>query len=282
MEQTVQVQTRCMPSRYNGVVLQSNGRWGAQIYEKSHRVGLGTFKDEEEAAKTCDIASLKFPGLDAITNNSRNKMKPYERDVIEALFLESHSKAEIVDMLRKHSYANELEIYKYKLYNGGAVGLDDGGKHYLDLRDTCSSWRELLFEKVATPSDVGRLNRMVIPKQHTEKHFQVHLCVGFGKGVLLKFEDEVGKVWRFGYCYWSRWIRFVKEKKLKVGDVVRFERSVGEDKKMFIYCRPRNLDISGIREMHSRVGDPLRTVQDHGAVRLFGVNISRKPVHCRE
>ncbi|KAM1218231.1 hypothetical protein EV1_045029 [Malus domestica] len=240
-------------------------RSSAQIYEKSHRVGLGTFNDEEEAAKTYNIASLKFRGLDAITNNSRNKMKPYERDVTEVLFLVSHSKAEIVDMLRKHSYANELEIYKYKLYNGGAVGLDDGGKrmkHYLDLRDMCSRGRELLFEKVATPSDVGRLNRMVIPKQHAEKHFQVHLSVGFGKGVLLKFEDE--------------------KKKLKVGDVVKFERSVGEDKKMFIYCRLRNLGMTGIREMHGRVGDPLRAVQDHGAVRLFGVNISWKPVHCRE
>ncbi|CAN6702194.1 unnamed protein product [Malus baccata var. baccata] len=87
-------------------------------------------------------------------------MKPYERDVTEALFLESHSKAEIVDMLRKHSYANELEIYKYKLYSGGAVGLDDGGK-----------------------------------------------LVGAS------------------YVLSKGWIRFVKEKKLKVGDVVRFERS---------------------------------------------------------
>ncbi|KAM1009960.1 hypothetical protein ACFX13_046208 [Malus domestica] len=272
-------------SSYKGVVPQSNGRWGAQIYEKSHRVWLGTFDDEEEAAKTYNIASLKFRGLDAITNFSPNQMTPYERDVTEALFLESHSKAEIVDMLRKHSYANELEMYKHKLYNGGALGLDAGGKRmkcHLDLMDTCSSERELLFEKVATPSDVGRLNRMVIPKQHAEKHFQVHLSVGFGKGVLLKFEDELGNVWRFGYCYWSSsqsyvlskgWIRFVKEKKLKAGDVVRFERSVGEDKKLFIDCRPRNVDVSGIREMHGRVGQPLGTAQDDGMVRLFGVNI---------
>ncbi|KAM1010002.1 hypothetical protein FF1_045377 [Malus domestica] len=76
----------------------------------------------------------------------------------------------------------------------------------------------------------------------------------------------IGVVVRASYVLSKGWIRFVKEKKLKVGDVVR----------------PRNLDISGIREMHGRVGDPLRTVQDHGVVRLFGVNISRKPVHCRE
>ncbi|CAN6574247.1 unnamed protein product [Malus baccata var. baccata] len=203
-----------------------------------HRVWLGTFDDEEEAAKTYNIASLKFRGLDAITNFSRNQMTPYERDVTEAFFLESHSKAEIVDMLRKHSYANELEMYKHKLY---------------------ISEREFLFEKVATPSDVGRLNCMVITKQHAEKHFQVQLSVGFGRGVLLKFEDEVGKVWRFGYCYWSSsqsyvlskgWIRFVNEKKLKAGDVVRLERSVGEDKKLFIDCRPRNVDVLTNPTMH--------------------------------
>ncbi|XP_068336400.1 AP2/ERF and B3 domain-containing transcription repressor RAV2-like [Pyrus communis] len=184
-----------MSCRSKGVVPQSHGRCGAQIYKKSHRVWLGTFDDEEEAALTYNNASLNFWGLDAITNFSRNQMTPYERDVTEALFLESHSKAEIVDMLRKHSYANELEMYKHKLYNGGALGLDAGGKRMNE--------RELLFEKVAPPSDVGRLNRMVIPKQHAEKHFQVHLSVGLGKGMLLKFEDEVGKVWRFGYCYWS-------------------------------------------------------------------------------
>ena len=68
----------------------------------------------------------------------------------------------------------------------------------------------------------------------------------------------IGVVVRASYVLSKGWIRFVKEKKLKVGDVVRFERSVGEDKKMFIYCRLRNLDMSGIREMHGRVGDPLR------------------------
>ncbi|KAF2612386.1 hypothetical protein F2Q70_00013824 [Brassica cretica] len=31
--------------------------------------------------------------------------------------------------------------------------------------------REVLFEKVATPSDVGKLNRLVVPKHHAENHF---------------------------------------------------------------------------------------------------------------
>ncbi|KAM2858974.1 hypothetical protein COP2_024451 [Malus domestica] len=277
-------------SRYKGVVPQPNGRWGAQIYEKHQRVWLGTFNEEEEAAKTYDIALLKFRGLDAITNFCQSQIKPYIEDGNEAIFLESHSKAEIVDMLRKHSYVNELEMYKHKLLNAGVRG---GGrkrsKCHVDPTDACYE-RELLFEKVATPSDVGRLNRMVIPKQQAEKHFQVHESVELCKGVLLNFEDEEGNVWRFRYCYWSSsqsyvltkgWTRFVKEKKLKAGDVLRFQRSVREDKKLFIECRPRNVDSLRFREIPAgRVAEPLAAVQDDGVVRLFGVNIMKTCNSC--
>ena len=31
--------------------------------------------------------------------------------------------------------------------------------------------KEALFEKPLTPSDVGKLNRLVIPKQHAERYF---------------------------------------------------------------------------------------------------------------
>ena len=30
-----------------------------------------------------------------------------------------------------------------------------------------------MFDKVVTPSDVGKLNRLVIPKQHAEKYFSL-------------------------------------------------------------------------------------------------------------
>ncbi|KAH0984308.1 hypothetical protein GBA52_011485 [Prunus armeniaca] len=273
-------------SRYKGVVPQPNGRWGAQIYEKHQRVWLGTFNAEEEAAKAYDIASIRFRGLETITNFNQNQLKPYMDGDNETLFLQSHSKAEIVDMLRKHSYTNELEMYKLKLFNAGD---DDAArkriKCHVNLMEGYDHQREWLFEKVATPSDVGRLNRMVIPKQHAEKHFPSHLSEELCKGVLLNFEDGEGKVWRLRYCYWSSsqsyvltkgWTRFVKEKKLKAGDVVRFERSRGEEKKMFIDCRRRNVEVSGLGEMASRVEveEPLSRVQeDDGVVRLFGVNI---------
>lgn len=92
--------------------------------------------------------------------------------------------------------------------------------------------REHLFEKLLTPSDVGKLNRLVIPKQHAERHFPLDAESG-EKGLLLNFEDEGGKSWRFRYSYWTSsqsyvltkgWSRYVKEKQLDAGDVVLFDK----------------------------------------------------------
>nr|QNI23773.1 AP2/ERF transcription factor [Camptotheca acuminata] len=109
--------------------------------------------------------------------------------------------------------------------------------------------KEPMFEKPLTPSDVGKLNRLVIPKQHAEKYFPLG---GGGdsveKGLLLSFEDEIGKCWRFRYSYWNSsqsyvltkgWSRFVKEKRLDAGDVVLFERHRLDGDRMFIGWRRR-------------------------------------------
>ncbi|PKA46580.1 B3 domain-containing protein [Apostasia shenzhenica] len=95
--------------------------------------------------------------------------------------------------------------------------------------------KEQMFEKVVTPSDVGKLNRLVIPKQHAEKFFPLDSSA-HEKGLLLCFEDRNGKPWRFRYSYWNSsqsyvmtkgWSRFVKEKRLDAGDTVSFGRGVG-------------------------------------------------------
>ncbi|KAG1331044.1 B3 domain-containing protein [Cocos nucifera] len=109
--------------------------------------------------------------------------------------------------------------------------------------------RELMFEKPLTPSDVGKLNRLVIPKQHAEKYFPFDGDSG-DKGLLLSFDDiESGKSWRFRYSYWTSsqsyvltkgWSRFVKEKQLDAGDVVLFERlRTGGHDRLYIGCRRR-------------------------------------------
>ncbi|KAL2324877.1 hypothetical protein Fmac_023935 [Flemingia macrophylla] len=140
--------------------------------------------------------------------------------------------------------------------------------------------REQLFEKTVTPSDVGKLNRLVIPKQHAEKHFPLR-CTA--KGVLLNFEDaEGGKVWRFRYSYWNSsqsyvltkgWSRFVKEKNLRAGDAVRFFKSTGPHRHLFIDCKPRSSadHAPGLFIPVPPLVEPVHMV------RLFGVNLLKLP-----
>ncbi|BAF09668.1 B3 domain-containing protein Os02g0683500 [Oryza sativa Japonica Group] len=97
--------------------------------------------------------------------------------------------------------------------------------------------KEHMFDKVVTPSDVGKLNRLVIPKQYAEKYFPLDAAAN-EKGLLLNFEDRAGKPWRFRYSYWNSsqsyvmtkgWSRFVKEKRLDAGDTVSFSRGIGDE-----------------------------------------------------
>ncbi|KAL1198423.1 AP2/ERF and B3 domain-containing transcription repressor TEM1 [Cardamine amara subsp. amara] len=274
LENGVETESRKLPSsKYKGVVPQPNGRWGAQIYEKHQRVWLGTFNEEEEAASSYDIAARRFRGRDAVTN-----FKSDHNDA-ELAFLDAHSKAEIVDMLRKHTYADELQQSKRKFANANGDGNGQRSGNW-NGNDAVLREREVLFEKAVTPSDVGKLNRLVIPKQHAEKHFPLPAMMKTTttattmnpspsptKGVLINLEDKTGKVWRFRYSYWNSsqsyvltkgWSRFVKEKNLKAGDVVCFERSTGPDQQLYIDWKVR----SGTEQK------PVQTM-----VRLFGVNI---------
>ncbi|CAL1394865.1 unnamed protein product [Linum trigynum] len=107
--------------------------------------------------------------------------------------------------------------------------------------------KEGMFEKPLTPSDVGKLNRLVIPKQHAERYFPL-AGEAVEKGLLLSFEDESGKCWRFRYSYWNSsqsyvltkgWSRYVKEKQLDAGDVVLFQRHRSDAHRLFIAWRRR-------------------------------------------
>ncbi|CAO2176412.1 unnamed protein product [Urochloa humidicola] len=94
--------------------------------------------------------------------------------------------------------------------------------------------REHMFDKVLTPSDVGKLNRLVVPKQHAERFFPP--AAGAAGGTQLSFEDRGGAPWRFRYSYWGSsqsyvmtkgWSRFVRAAWLAAGDTVSFSRAAG-------------------------------------------------------
>uniref|UniRef100_A0A0E0F0D4 TF-B3 domain-containing protein n=1 Tax=Oryza meridionalis TaxID=40149 RepID=A0A0E0F0D4_9ORYZ len=137
-----------------------------------------------------------------------------------------------------------------------------------DSERAAAAWavveKEHMFEKVVTPSDVGKLNRLVIPKQHAERYFPLDSAAagggggggGGGKGLVLSFEDRTGKAWRFRYSYWNSsqsyvmtkgWSRFVKEKRLGAGDTVSFGRGLGDAARgrLFIDFRRRRQDAGG-------------------------------------
>ncbi|CAA6667609.1 unnamed protein product [Spirodela intermedia] len=149
--------------------------------------------------------------------------------------------------------------------------------------------RELLFEKPLTPSDVGKLNRLVIPKQYAEKYFPLD----GDSGLLLSFEDELGKLWQFRYSYWTSsqsyvltkgWSRFIREKRLHAGDVVLFQRRrcyAGD--RIFIGWK-RRAGKRGHLEAHvaTRLGqayNPAATPSPPSRMlRLFGVNLRCGPI----
>ncbi|VAI10832.1 unnamed protein product [Triticum turgidum subsp. durum] len=135
--------------------------------------------------------------------------------------------------------------------------------------------KEHMFDKVVTPSDVGKLNRLVIPKQHAEKYFPLDTS-STDKGLLLSFEDRAGKPWRFRYSYWNSsqsyvmtkgWSRFVKEKRLDAGDTQQYHHQhpslvlESVPVRMSMAAAPAHPEPSAVATSGSK------------RVRLFGVNL---------
>ncbi|CAH9117830.1 unnamed protein product [Cuscuta europaea] len=134
----------------------------------------------------------------------------------------------------------------------------NGGDDEEQLSGSRAVPKDHLFEKPLTPSDVGKLNRLVIPKQNAEKYFPLtgkdSSTAAADKGLLLTFEDDSGKLWRFRYSYWNSsqsyvltkgWSRFVKEKRLDAGDVVLFLRHRLDGDRFFIGWRRRSGSAGG-------------------------------------
>ncbi|KAI3713902.1 hypothetical protein L1987_72489 [Smallanthus sonchifolius] len=93
----------------------------------------------------------------------------------------------------------------------------------------------VLFQKELTASDVGKSNRLVIPKKHALRYFKSEsevLAQGLTNDeVFLSLYDSQRKVRKFRYCYWKSsqtfvftkgWKKFVKDNELMPKDKIIF------------------------------------------------------------
>ncbi|KAK4741259.1 hypothetical protein SAY87_024847 [Trapa incisa] len=154
----------------------------------------------------------------------------------------------VPDFSMKNIEFTDLSMNLHRRHEKAEGGEEDGrdaGKSKSTNREVVFV-KEHMFDKVVTPSDVGKLNRLVIPKQHAEQFFPLDSSMSDKGGLLLSFEDCTGKSWQFRYSYWNSsqsyvmtkgWSRFVKEKKLNAGDIVSFQRGIGDKDRLFIDWR---------------------------------------------
>ncbi|KAL1563490.1 AP2/ERF and B3 domain-containing transcription factor-like isoform X1 [Salvia divinorum] len=225
------------PTRYKGVVFQKEGRWGAQIYANGHRVWLGTFNSEKGAAVAYDRASMKLRNSPTFRNFPSND----NVTVCEQRFQDQFSTEIVLRMIKDNSYTSKLSDYMR--------GQVPQGPCVVSLHDAPASRLRVLFEKELTPSDVGKLNRLVIPKKFAVKYFPIIPHVNAGKegssvhDIELLFLDRSMRSWNIRYCYWKSsqsfvftrgWNRFAKEKGLRSRDRVIFYSYESGDQKFCI------------------------------------------------
>ncbi|XP_021735658.1 AP2/ERF and B3 domain-containing transcription factor At1g50680-like [Chenopodium quinoa] len=227
-------------SKYKGVVYQQNGHWGAQIYANHHRIWLGTFKTEATAAAAYDSAAIKLRhgnSGDAHRNFPWTALTIYEPN-----FQAHYSTDQVLNMIKDGSYQTKFGEY---LSSISQVSNVQTSNNHNSMNKQEGYYCQELFRKELTPSDVGKLNRLVIPKRYAIKYFPVKdnngrkfgVCEGEEEGgdqggdMELIFYDNTMKSWNFRYCYWKSsqsfvftrgWNKFVRVKELEAKDIVTF------------------------------------------------------------
>ncbi|CAJ1977803.1 unnamed protein product [Sphenostylis stenocarpa] len=225
--------------KFKGVVPQQNGNWGAQIYANHQRIWLGTFKSEREAAMAYDSASIK------LRNGESHRNFPWnDQTVLEPEFQSHHSAETVVNMIRDGTYPSHFATFlSTRQTHQSVVARQVNLNGHRDKEQFCCTQ---LFQKELTPSDVGKLNRLVIPKKHAVTYFP-YVC-GSAEAheengsvdMEVVFYDRLMRLWKFRYCYWKSsqsyvftrgWNRFVKDKNLKAKDTIAFFMCEAMDKR---------------------------------------------------
>ncbi|KAF5742072.1 AP2/ERF and B3 domain-containing transcription factor [Tripterygium wilfordii] len=223
--------------KFKGVVPQQNGHWGAQIYANHQRIWLGTFKAEKEAAMAYDSAAIKLRSGDCHRNFPWTNIT-----VEEPKFQCLYSSEAVLNMIRDGSYASKFADYIRTRSQSVQAGV---GLNPATAPGNVGVLFKQMFQKELTPSDVGKLNRLVIPKKYAVKFFpnmfqdaEELMIDGKAGGVQLVFYDRSMRQWKFRYCYWSSsqsfvftsgWSRFVKENHLKANDTITFYNCKAEE-----------------------------------------------------
>lgn len=251
-------QGRSLTSKFKGVVPQQNGHWGAQIYANHQRIWLGTFKSENEAAMAYDSAAIRIRSGDChrnfpwtkVTIEEPNFQKLYTTETLLNMIKDGSYRTKFSEYLRDRSESTQTSASPSteKAHNNGGTSIKQ------------------LFQKELTPSDVGKLNRLVIPKKYAVKYFPRISAsttenvehVDDDRDLQLLFFDKMMRQWKFRYCYWKSsqsyvftrgWNRFVKEKQLKANDTIAFylcEAAKSSDSKTtFCVVDVKNRDNSG-------------------------------------
>ncbi|KAK7343224.1 hypothetical protein VNO77_11808 [Canavalia gladiata] len=237
--------------KLKGVVPQQNGHWGAQIYANHQRIWLGTFKSLKEAAMAYDRASIK------LRSGESHRNFPLNDQIVEECEFQSHYSVEsVVSMIRDGTYPSKFATF-LRTHQTQGVGVN---VKYISLKGEEQFCCTQLFQKELTPSDVGKLNRFVIPKKHAITYFPYvcgnaeandHEMDGGCDDIEVVFYDKLMRVWKFRYCYWKSsqsyvftrgWNQFVKERKLKAKDIIAF-----------YMCEPMNSSKGGEGQVFSLI-----------------------------
>ncbi|EEC74053.1 hypothetical protein OsI_09050 [Oryza sativa Indica Group] len=123
-----------------------------------------------------------------------------------------------------------------------------------------------------TVSDIGKLNRLVVPKQHTEKHFPLRRTSSNASATAIAAACNSARA-----CSSTSRTAREREKGLRASDTIVFSRlAYGPDKLLFIDCKKNNTEAATGDEKPITSGEAARVV------RLFGMDIAAGGGDCRK
>ena len=122
---------------------------------------------------------------------------------IENNFQELYTKEQVVQMIKDHSYPEKFN-YFLSIKSRVPAEAEESNENINNIRRYGQLMvnPEHLFDKEVTPSDVGKLNRLVVPKQQVERNFRRESQIN-DRDETLVFVDENSKEWEFMYSFWK-------------------------------------------------------------------------------